>query len=518
MSTDPSSPSLLLVLGIVVLVGSIFFIRRIGRDGQLPYPPGPRGSILVGNAYQMPGTEPWKTYSDWGGKYGALTFVTIFNSPMVVINSAAAITDLLEKRSTIYGTRPQMYMLNELMGCKYSVFNVASEHPRFRAYRKMLQKELNSKAVASYKDMMQTEVHLLLRKLQSRPEKFMTLIQLNAAAIAMKFIYGYTVDYDHDSFMKTIEDVAVANRDASGLWLCDYYPILRLMPSWLPGGSFKRKGHSFKTELDKLNDIPHDWVKEQMANNRSTSCFSSRQLSARSLDKEEEDIVKFVSTGLYAGAQDTVATVITTFVLIMSLYPDVQRRAQAEVDAVVGRDRLPNVGDFVKGEMKYIEALIKETLRWAPPVPLAVSHLATADDAYGGYHIPKGTVMVPNIWGLMHDPAEFPDPFTFNPERHLLSTATSATNTQKKLPLDPYDFVFGFGRRACPGATFGRTLLFLTMTSILSTFDISKARDEDGNEIEPRIEFDSGVVSHLLPFDCQIKPRQDAIHLIDESS
>lgn len=87
---------------------------------------------------------------------------------------------------------------------------------------------------------------------------------------------------------------------------------------------------------------------------------------------------------------------LSCFFLAMTLYPDVQRKAQEELDRVLGPNRLPTFED--RDNLPYIEALVKETLRWHPVAPTGIPHLCTEDDLYNGYLIPKGALILPNIW------------------------------------------------------------------------------------------------------------------------
>ena len=80
----------------------------------------------------------------------------------------------------------------------------------------------------------------------------------------------------------------------------------------------------------------------------------------------------------------------------MSLHPNVQRRAQAELDAVVGPARLPDFGD--RPALPYVNAIIREVLRWMPAVPLGLAHSTEADDEFGGYFVPGGSIIIANIW------------------------------------------------------------------------------------------------------------------------
>jgi hypothetical protein len=90
------------------------------------------------------------------------------------------------------------------------------------------------------------------------------------------------------------------------------------------------------------------------------------------------------------------AATLSWFLLAMMVYPDVQKKAQAELDEVVGRGQLPTFAHYEK--LPYIRALVKETLRWWPIGPLGIPHRIIQDDTYEGYHIPKGAICIPNVW------------------------------------------------------------------------------------------------------------------------
>ena len=148
----------------------------------------------------------------------------------------------------------------------------------------------------------------------------------------------------------------------------------------------------------------------------------------------------------------------------MSLYQDVQKRAQAELDSVLGHSRIPDADD--RERLPYVDALVKELLRWYPTVPLGVARCTLADDEYNGYFIPKGAVVLVNVWcvklfflphrpavvvaiasevqcrAMMHDEKVFPDPERFSPERHMKKQGE--TNPEG---FNPMSMVFGLGRR-----------------------------------------------------------------------
>lgn len=119
--------------------------------------------------------------------------------------------------------------------------------------------------------------------------------------------------------------------------------------------------------------------------------------------------------------------------------PEVMKKAQEELDRVVGKERLPDFSD--KDNLPYIDALVKELLRWGTPVPLSVVNRAIQDDVYRGYFIPAGASVIQNVWAVLRDPKTYPDPEAFNPDRFLKDGKINP------LVFNPELRVFGAGRR-----------------------------------------------------------------------
>jgi len=160
-----------------------------------------------------------------------------------------------------------------------------------------------------------------------------------------------------------------------------------------------------------------------------------------------------------------------SFFVAVLLNPEIQTKAQAEIDAVTGRERLPTFDD--RPRLPFVDAICRELLRWRPPIPLAVPHAATEDNVYDGYFIPKGAMIVGNAWAILHNPTMYPDPEIFKPDRFL--------NADGSLRDDPVlSSTYGFGRRICPGRYFVDSTLFIVIASLLSVFKIEKPKGTDG--------------------------------------
>ncbi|EEB90171.1 hypothetical protein MPER_11661, partial [Moniliophthora perniciosa FA553] len=175
----------------------------------------------------------------------------------------------------------------------------------------------------------------------------------------------------------------------------------------------------------------------------------------------------------------------------MATHPQVQKQAQEEIDRVIGKDRLPTYDDRPK--LPYIEAVLRETLRWRPVTPLGFFHAALNDDIVNGYTVPKGTPIAANIWAMTRDEPVYPEPESLIPERFLTENGTCND--------DEMVFIFGFGRRICPGRRLALESMWAGIALVLAAFDITKAKDEAGNEMDIDVVYSDDVVS--------IMPRSD---------
>ncbi|TFK49211.1 cytochrome P450 [Heliocybe sulcata] len=426
----------------------------------------------------------------------------IYNQTIVVLNSTKAVHDLLNNRSQLYSDRPRSWMLHDLCGRRNTVFNIPATDERHRQYRALLRTGINQRATLSYAPLLESELIDFVQRLEDSPASYQGHIRRNAAAVIMRVAYGYTISGQDDFFVRTAEEASqISGRAmAPGRWLVNYFPLLRFVPSWFPGAGFQRQAVIWRKELDALSGTPHKWVRDQMAAGTDKDCFTTRLLrpsNGKIVTANEEDIIKWASGGLYAGAADTTFSALTSFVLLMAVHPDVQERARSEIIEIDGVSQLPSVSDLPK--FVYLAAVLKEVLRSAPVAPLALPHQVIEGDLYEGYSIPKHATVMANVWSIMHDEQMYPDPYSFDPTRFI------ADDTGNAVQPDPRAYAFGFGRRGCPGSHFAETSMLLIMAGTLSRFKISPSVKETAGGLPP-LEYTSGLTSHIKPFDIDIVP------------
>ncbi|KAK0450588.1 cytochrome P450 [Desarmillaria tabescens] len=431
----------------------------------------------------MPSEKEWLTFAKWGEKYGDIVSVSILGRRLVIINSIQVAISILDKKSSIYSDRPVVGMGGELVGWKNSIIFMPYG-VRFRNGRRLAH-QLFGKGVTmkQFLPMLELETRRSLKRIFIRPEGLSEHIRKTAGAIILQISYGYVIQEDNDPFVelaeRTMNQFSLAT--ASGGFFANLIPTY-----WFPGAGFKRTAREWASTLNDFVEKPHNYVKKEMAAGQARRSLASSQLE-REMTAEEDLTV----ASIYA------------FFKAMLLYPDVQAKAQAEIDAAIGDDRLPRFDD--RERLPYVNALALEVVRWHTVGPVGLPHCAIQDDVQFGYFIPKGSLVYANIWKMLHNPAVYDQPFEFKPERFI--------RTEGREPeFDPCKLAFGFGRRICPADA----SIFISCAMALSVFTISKY-SENGVTFEPDTEHTAGTISHPTPFKCSIKARSEkASRLINE--
>lgn len=243
-------------------------------------------------------------------------------------------------------------------------------------------------------------------------------------------------------------------------------------------------------------DLPYAFTEKQMLLGKDRPSYVSGLLEGDP-DAAEKKLIKYSAIALYGGGADTTVSALSFWFLAMTLYPEVQRKAREEIDRVVGGERLPRFED--RPNLPYIEAVVKETLRWLQVVPLCVPHTTDEEDEFRGYRIPKGSIVIPSIAWFSRDPSVYRNPETFNPDRFLGPNPEPA----------PQTFNFGFGRRICPGRNLADASIYLTIAQTLAVFEIKKMVDaKTGSEIDPEVAATPGLISHPTKYKCSITPTE----------
>ncbi|RLN33760.1 cytochrome P450 78A5-like [Panicum miliaceum] len=210
----------------------------------------------------------------------------------------------------------------------------------------------------------------------------------------------------------------------------------------------------------------------------------------------DSDMIAVLWEMIFRGT-DTVAILMEWIMARMVLHPDIQAKAQAELDAVVGRGR--GVADADVASLPYIQCIVKETLRMHPPGPLlSWARLSIHDAHVGGHLVPAGTTAMVNMWAIAHDPAVWAEPGAFRPERFQEEDVSVLGSDLRLAP-------FGAGRRVCPGKMLALATTHLWIAQLLHRFEWAPAAG--GVDLSERLNMSLEMATPLV---CKAVPRTQA--------
>ncbi|KAG1744911.1 cytochrome P450 [Suillus paluster] len=434
------------VIAISYAFRSYFAKPKLPSGVQLP--PGPTSLQLLGSALASDADAPWVTYQAWGSQYGDMVHTRLFGQDKIVVNSEETARDLLDHRSQNYSDRPEIYNTAFM---RYS--------SRWRLHRKIFHQSFRQDMIPNFRLMQVTKAHELLLNLMEDPLHYATHLDVYSASVIVSAVYSYNAarrdDHMIERMMKGLDvmremtpvTAVFFNAFPSCRPCHPFHPAVLCLPSWLPGMHIKRVAPLAK----KL-------------------------------------VLDFLETPF---AHTETASVLMNFILAMILYPHVQERAHDLIESVVGTSRLPTFQD--RSSLPYVDAILRECMRWHPVFPFGIMHAAVESDVY------KGTTIIPNVWAMCHNEEKYRNASEFNPDRFL--------NPDGTLTDDTVSIVWGFGRRVCPGRHLAEASLWSSMACLLAIFKFSKAKDETGAEIELNPQWPVRLTVRPLPFPCSITPR-----------
>ncbi|KAI0712351.1 cytochrome P450 [Earliella scabrosa] len=511
-----SSASAIYAIPVLILAIALYLHSLVSwklRSRGRPLPPGPKGLPLIGNLLDMPKVRPWIGFLDLCAEYGNVLCMQVLNKTIIVLGDPSAIFEFMDRRSANTSDR-KMTQSVILTGqaWNWAFFEYGSQ---WRHHRRVFWQHFHPGAISKYRSAQRAGAHALLVKLSKHAGSLEECINYSFTSAVLKIAYGIDITDAKDETLTIVREGVEGTREVlvSGGFAVDHLPFLRHLPSFFPGAGFKKRFAEWRKATLRLRDAPFERYQEGLAQHGAPDCVVTDILeNAYSEDEEDEknqafnprtwnprEVAMSVGGNIFEAGSDTTLSTMETFFLAMSLYPEVQKKAQAELDAVVGPDRLPDFND--REELVYVNAIIKEASRWLNVAPLGMSHTTLEDDEFQGYFIPAGTILMANVWACLHDPEAYEDPDVFRPERFIRDGRLDPD------VRDPYAFAFGFGRRICPGRYFADAALFINIASVLHVFNITPPLDEKGREIRIEPRMTDSFASAPEDCRCTITPR-----------
>lgn len=445
---------------------------------QPPLPPGPRGLPIIGHLHLI-GKNPHKDFLKLSQIHGPIMHLRFGTVDTVVVSSSHAAQLFLKTHDLNFATRPSMHLADSIT---YGKKDVIFGHygPAWREMRKLYVVELlSSQKISSFQSLRRQELGLLVESLRESAAAGGAAVDLSAEVAAMnvnatcRMLFGKRYD-DKDiggggggkEGFKAVIDEAIHLAGAPNLG--DYFPIL----SKLDVQGLTRRAKLVRTLFDQF----FDRVLEEHENKRKRGDDSEDTSEGEDFvdiilekikNKETSygftrEHVKCMMLDTLIASMDTTSATIMWAMSELIKNPTIMRKVKEEIKREVGIGRMVEEKDLEK--LKYMEMVIKESFRLHPIGPILLPRAAIQDCTVGGFHIPKNTTVLINVWAIVRNRDTWSDPEKFFPERFEGSSVDYRGQHYELLP-------FGSGRRSCPGMQLGMTMVSLVVAQLAHCFD-----------------------------------------------
>ena len=485
---------------VVVLLGIWLYL-----DTRLPdmFPPGPRPLPIIGNMGIMAKNpkESHLALMDLSKKYGHVVGVKMGNYPAVVINDMDALKECLVNKAGDFSARPTFMKVVNAMTSRPTggpVRGVIWQSGKiWKDGRRFMLSSMRDFGVGkkSIEGKIQEESVALCAELARKTGKEQDvhyLLQQSVSNIICNLLFGCRFEYTDKEFHILLKRLQVHFAAGIITSVINYIPILQYLPtsSW------------FQEELSNMEEI-RIWLKNNVDKHKENfdpkaiRDFTDLYLAKKNDEDDTNNVFSHhnmdrMLMDLFIAGSETTQTALRWMLVLMLNYPKVQSRCHKEIDDIIG-SRLPTLAD--RENMPWVEAVIHECLRFKAPVALGVPHAADKDTTLYGYKIPKGTLVLTNLYSVQMDEKYWDNPEEFRPERWIGPDG----KFQKKEGFA----VFSVGPRVCLGEILARSELFLFFTAMLQKFDFHPVDPKN----PPSLEATLGITLSPVNFDVIVKPR-----------
>ncbi|GMH01230.1 hypothetical protein Nepgr_003069 [Nepenthes gracilis] len=459
-------PSLLASLIFIAAVLKIFLSNK-ARKPKPNLPPSPPKLPLIGNLHQL-GKMPHRSFNKLSQKLGPIIFLQLGEVPTVVVSSAAMAKQVMKTYDLPFSSRPQLFSAKWLFyGSTDIVFSPYGSY--WRHIRKICILELlSTKRVESFGFARAEEVSRLIHRIEvdSSPRivNLSEKLRLYANDVLCRVVLGRNFseggDYNRHGFQSMLEDYQEL---LGGFSVGDFFPSMEFIHTIT--GHKSRLKKTFQ-RFDKFFD---ELIEERLDPGRNKT--REKDLLDVLLDVHKDgssempltmNNVKAILLDMFAAGTDTTFIVLDWTMTELIMNPRVMKQAQAEVRSIIPQREQVSEKDL--HQFDYLKAIIKETFRLHPPVPVLVPRESIQDVAIDDFEIPGKTRVFVNVWEIGRDPKSWENPEEFNPDRFIGRDIDFKGQDFELLP-------FGAGRRVCPGIALGVVAIELALARLLHRFD-----------------------------------------------
>ncbi|XP_038987443.1 trimethyltridecatetraene synthase-like [Phoenix dactylifera] len=502
LATLPAS-----ILLLLLLLKSLFCRRR--RLCKLNLPPGPKPLPVIGNL-NLISSLPHRSLHALSQKYGPLMHLYFGSFPVIVASSVDTAKLILKTHDVTFCGRPKT-AAGKWTAYNYSNIGWSQYGPYWRQARKMCMTELfSARRLDSYKYIRVEEVKNLLRDLfnsSGRPVNLSDHLSNASLSIISRMVLGKKyLDKSESSVVSPVEFKAMLDEFMllNGVMnIGDSIPWLDFLDLQGYIKRMKKIGKKFDRFLEHVLDEHGERRRREGEKFVTKDMVDVLLLLADDPNLEvklERRGVKGFTQDLIAGGTDTYAVTMEWVISELLKRPEIFKKATEELDRVIGRSRW--VEEKEVHHLPYIEAIMKETMRMHPVVPMLIPRQCMEDCRVAGYDIRAGTRVLVNVWTIGRDPGIWDAPEEFRPERFIGSSIDVKGKDFELLP-------FGSGRRMCPGYSLGLMEIQLSLANLLHGF---AWRLPDGMKVEDLSmeEIFGATTPRKVPLEVVVEPKLPA--------
>ncbi|XP_072952246.1 cytochrome P450 81Q32-like [Typha angustifolia] len=439
-----------------------------------------------------------RTLAALSSRYGPVLLLRLGSRRVLVVSSPSAAEECFTTNDVAFANRPNLLSIVHF-GYNGTTIGASPYGPHWRNLRRIAALELFSPArLVALSSVRADAVRSLLRRLLGsdpcdfRGVEMKSRFSELAFDVVTKMAAGRVEDEKGRRFRYLIDELFKVSGAGNPE---DFLPWLR----WTGLGSVDKTMVRLQKEMDSLFQVIVDERRRCEIGDKKTFVDVLLEMQEKEPDYYTDDIIKgFIQNVTFAGTETSSGTMEWALTLLLN-HPESLEKAREEVDSRVGHERL--VSDSDLPNLPYLHCVIKETLRLFPPGPLLLPHESSEDCTVQGFRVPRGTMLLVNVYAIQRDPEWWDDPTEFRPERFENEEVEGFRN-----------FPFGYGRRRCPGEVLAMRLMALALASLVQCFGWKRA----GDELVDLAEGAGLTIPKAKPLEALCKPRKEMLSVLSQ--
>ncbi|KAL8539652.1 hypothetical protein ACS0TY_001314 [Phlomoides rotata] len=456
------------IIGILAMVGILLLLVKKSSNKNPPLPPGPRGLPVLGNLLSLD-PELHTYFAKLAQTYGPIYTLKLGKKIGIVISSPALAKQVLKDQDTTFANRDVPVAGKE---AAYGGADIVwtPYGPEWRMLRKVCVREmLSSNTLDSVYGLRRKELRQTVGYLYGKagsPVNVGEQMFLTVMNVITGMMWGGTVKGDERAglgaeFRQVVGEMTALLGMPN---LSDFFPALerfdvqgvqkkmKVLAKRFDGifeGVIEQRLKMSDKDKENSKDFLHVLLHLKDDGGDANTPFTITHLKALLMD-------------MVVGGTETTSNTVEFALAEMMNKPQVLKKAQQELETVVGKDKIVEESDINK--LPYLYSVMKEVLRLHPALPLLVPHCPSTTTNVDGYTIPKGARVFINVWAVHRDPSIWENPLEFNPERFCDGKWDYSGNDLSYFP-------FGSGRRICAGTAMGERMFMYSLASLIHSFD-----------------------------------------------